>query len=67
MNTNLEIGMKNISINEARIALANLGNVCDLVDVDAAYFTLEEFISQQEHFIRTRGILVPMLLQAKKE
>lgn len=58
--------MKSISINEARIALRAVSEMAGDSD-SASYFTLEEFISQQEHFIRTRGILVPMLLQAKKE
>lgn len=59
------IAMKTITIEQARAAL-------DLImagrgtEIEAGYFTMEEFITQMEHFIRTRSILVPMLLTKKE-
>lgn len=59
--------MRNITTDEARNALyqVNNPNVSD-EDQNIALYQLEEFITQVEHFQRTRNIMIPMLLQKKE-
>lgn len=56
--------MKTITIEQARAALEEIYERNG--DTDAAYFTLDEFINQMQHYIQTRNIMIPILLTKKE-
>ena len=60
--------MNHITFESAQQALDNLYDTdFHTLNQLAAYETLSEFIMQMNHFMRTREIMVPILLQPKKE
>lgn len=59
--------MKTITIEQARSAVEEVYSATHAVySSQEAYYTLIEFLDQQEHYIKTRNIMIPILLTKKE-